>query len=134
MTLGAQGAWCGEGAVTDCLLLSVRSVVTALEGKREGQVPFLVPGSDHDTEPTESSGLWNSGEVPSLLFFILGVGGGEEVPSQVAGIPTTCWSHQECEHEGNFSQWKDFFIASVSQTPPGLLIMNLGFLTSKCIT
>lgn len=40
-------------------------------------------------------------------------------------LPVTRWSHQECEHEGNFSQWKDFIIASVLQTPPKQLIMNL---------
>lgn len=50
--------WClewGESSATDWLL--VRSVVTALEGKRGGQVPFPVPGSDHHPEPAESSGL-----------------------------------------------------------------------------
>lgn len=91
--------------------------MTNVEGKKGSQIPF--PGTRIETQSWQRAG--GSGALETALLKLL-------TPS------TTRWSHWEHEHEGNFSQWKDFFIASVLQTPPGLLIMNLGLLTSKCVT
>ena len=91
--------------------------MTILEGKKRVKLHSLVP----ESRPRANRDQWalESWGHPS---------------SSRSQPPATCWSHWECEHQGNFSQWKDFFIASVLQTPPGLLIMNLGSLTSKCVT
>lgn len=76
--------------------------MTDLEGQRGWQVPSRHRG--HTPEPAESRELWRPGEAPSQATDTLG-----DTREPPGG-----------EHEGNFSQWKDFVTASALRTPPGV--------------